>query len=600
MHRAVRIIFLSYFVLLSPVFAYVVDQDVSDVQLLPHCETFFDAKNCLSLEDVKNKTFTKNTKSVLNFGIMPDKRLWIRCELENNTSKSIAKLLEYANQETEDIWFFDGVKKIHEGMFYHTKDRIFLNPTFKISLKPFEKRIFYIKAYCKISTFVAKFTLWNYEEYKDYDASKKIYILIFFIIISTLLLYNIILYFFIREKVYLYYILYITAVIIFESIYLGVAQLYFFPNWLSCLVTKATMGYVVMLVVPMLLFTMEFLQTSRFQKIDFILKSYLYILPIVALLSYNNLVFDLNIMLIFFPLACVMIFAGFVAYKNGTTEALIYLFGWTFVIVSLVLSIVQSLGWYNVFELFNNVNEVAFASETFIFSIALAYQIKRLNIQLAQFQEDEQRKLALMVESKTEELQHYFAEKELLYKELQHRVKNNFAMVISLIDLQIQNSKVTKVKYELSTIRNRINSFVKLYELLHFSNNKIIFSTKHYFNQIVKNISKNFKKNVDIIYKIDYEISVDKSIYCGLIINELVTNSFKYAFNDDGVIAILAYLDKEGMVCLCIEDNGVGFDINCTHSLGLTIVKTLAVKQLKANIDMKTKNGVKVTIKWRE
>ena len=172
-------------------------------------------------------------------------------------------------------------------------------------------------------------------------------------------------------------------------------------------------------------------------------------------------------------------------------------------------------------------------------------------------------------------------------------------MVVSLIDLQIQNSKIEKTKYELTTIRNRINSFINLYELLHFSNSKMIFSTDQYFRQIVKSISKNFKEEIDVVYRIDYEIGIDSSIYCGLMVNELVTNSFKYAFKDNGVITISTYLAKDEMVCLCIEDNGVGFGSKNIGSLGLTIVETLAKKQLQATIDMETENGVKVTIRWK-
>lgn len=600
-YKILLIIFLS-----ASAWALEIDAKSSNIALLPHSMLYIDKTNTLTKDEVEKGVWTKTSKEALDFGIVPDTAVWVKFTLKNNSNETLKKTLEYDNQETESILFFDGKRVIQEGMFHHVASRSSINPIFKITLAPFEKRTFYIKASCKISTMVVKLTLWNKFDFLDDDARHKLYIFLFFTVIGTLLLYNFMLYVFTSDRVYFYYISYLAAMMIFESIYLGVAQLYFFSNALSTLVTQATIGYIVMLVLPMILFTMEFLDTKRFKKLHIVLKVYLYILPFIALLSFDNFIFDLNVMLIFFPLAVVMIVSAFYSLYHGTKEAIIYLFGWSIVIISLTLSVLQSLGGYNIFEDFPYINEVAFALEALLFSIALAYRIKLLNLQkniadkkLIHFQREEAERLEFLVAQKTEALQKAVEEKEILYRELNHRVKNNLQMVLSLIQLQISLSSSENTQKELIITKNRINSIAKLYELLYFKKSAESFKTENYFREIVHSIEENFDLDVTVEYDIQDEICIKSSIYCGLIVNELVTNSFKYAFDEKGKITLRTY-KKDGYVYLYVADNGRGFVQDTTQSLGLIIVKTLTKKQLNAEVIIESDDGVKSTIYWKE
>ncbi|MBN2815142.1 MAG: hypothetical protein JXQ67_00545 [Campylobacterales bacterium] len=604
----VALIFLLTLLYYSSLFAIDINEKSSKLSVTQESFIYINEGSKLTKEQIKLKEFTPTNKDTLDFGIVPDTEVWVRFTLTNTTDKNLSKILEYANQETESILFFDGNRTIQEGMFYHPSTRETLNPIFNIELAPHESKTYYIRAACKISTFVIKLTLWNLEEFIHYEHKHETVIFVFFSIIITLLLYNFMLFLFTRDIIYFYYIAYLTAVIFFESIYLGIAQLYIFSNELSILITKATIGYIVALVIPMILFTQEFLQTQRFPKINRFLNIYLYGLPIIAILSFDNFLFDLNIMLIFFPLAFLMILSAIYALKEGTKEAGIYLFGWSFVIVSLTLSVLQSLGGYNIFEDFRYINEVAFAFEALIFSIALAYRIRRLESEktklseeLIKAQQHKQNELQKLVDIQTQDILSSLQEKEILYKELNHRVKNNLQMVLSLIRLQISNVVSQETKDALSTTKNRINSISKLYELLYLSDNKNFFNTQNYFQTIVETIKSSFSKDVQIIYDIRHNIDSQSAIYCGLILNELVTNSFKYAFKNtkNPVITISSYMQEE-LACLCVEDNGEGSVQGSKDSLGLTIVKTLADKQLNADLIIETHIGIKYTLLWNE
>ncbi len=599
--------FMIFVVAPSLLYSMNIDQNTSSVSILKQCEVFLDSYPPLSKKEVEKQQFHPIDTDIINIGISPNSTVWVRCRFTNTSSKTLTKVLENENSEIEKLTIYDGNNTILEGQFYKQPSAYFTNPNYTFTLQPYESKTLLLSAHSEISNFIIKLVLWNTEDFIHYTYKNLIMIFIFFAVIITLLLYNLILYFFTLSKVYLYYVLYLIGVLFFESFNLGIAQLYFFNDTVNILITKGTMVYIVLLVIPMILFTMEFLDTQRFAKIHFWLKFYLYLLPLVALLSYDNILFDLNVMVIFFPLSILMISAGVYAYLKGTTEAVVYLLGWSFIIISLTLSILQSLGMINLFEHFRYINEVAFALETFIFSIALAYRIKNLNKQkeilnekLLAMQKSEQLRLQNLVEQQTRKLQASLEEKEILFKELQHRVKNNLSMVISLLELQIHNAVLQDTKKELTITCNRINSFAKLYELLYLNENTIQLPTHQYFEAIVETIKVNFNKDVDVIYDIQVNISLQDLIYCGLILNELITNSFKYAFKKTGFIKISVY-KKDDTIYMSVYDNGKGYIKQPkSSSLGLTIVETLSKKQLRANLSIENSEGTRVTLSWKE
>lgn len=592
-------IFLFIFISLN-LQAIELNEKSSKIELLPLSKVYLDKTNALSKDEVIKKNFSYNTKATLNLGIVPNTALWIKFTLQNTTDTTLTKILEYTNPETEDLYFFDGNKTVLDGMFHHQKNRETLNPIFEIKLEPYEARTYYLKAHCKISTLIAKLRLYNKDDFLHTDYRHLTILFVFFSVIATLFIYNFMLFVFTKDITYFYYIVYLLSVMFFESIYLGVAQLYFFSNEVSIFITKATIGYITLLVIPMTLFTISFLNTSRFPKLHFILKFYLYLLPIVSLLSFNNFLFDLNIMILYFPLAFTLIFTALYALRQGTQEALYYLLGWSILIISLSASVYQSLGQgLNV----PYMNELAFALEALLFSVALAHRIKVISKEkatadkkLIEFHQKEQKLLEKLVNEKTKDLQSALNEKEVLYKELNHRVKNNLQMILSLIKLQINKTQSEETKKELNITKNRVNSIAELYSALGINNSQT-FQTLTYFESITKNIKENFDKDVTFHYDIKQNINMHDSIYSGLILNELVTNSFKYAFEKSGIINISTYL-KDRKIYMLISDNGIGYEEPIEYSLGLNIVQTLATKQLQGELLLESNNGVKATISW--
>ncbi|MGB3962058.1 MAG: 7TM diverse intracellular signaling domain-containing protein, partial [Sulfurimonas sp.] len=565
-----------------------------------------DETNSLSKDEALKQDFLPNKEETLGFGFVPNKALWIRFRLKNNSQQQLHKILEYANATTEDVFFHEDNTVQLDGMWHITSTRHTLRPTFHIVLGPNEEKTFYIKSHSKISTLIAKLTLWEKDAFVAYENERKIYLFIFFAIICVLLLYNFMIYIFTRDKAYLYYILYLASVLFFQANYLGVAQLYLLSNAFAILITKASMIYISFLILTIVLFTREFLGTKRFKKLDFILKFYLFVTPFVAVLSYDNFLFDMNIIIFFIPLGVVVIFIALYTLYKGVKQARFYVLGWSFVVLSLIFINLRTIGLFDITHYFAYMNELVFILEALLFSIALAHRINILaqekieaDDKLIAFQQEEQKRLETLVQQKTQALSSSLEEKELLYKELNHRVKNNLQMVLSLIKLQINKTELPQAKEELGITKNRINSIAKLYEILYLKKNLNHISTLDYFKTIVHPIEENFDKNVAIEYKIKQEIQQQDLIYCGLILNELVTNAFKYAFIKDGVIMITTDKKDEKFV-MQVQDNGVGMGTNAVDSLGMSIVDTLTKKQLGGELVVENNGGTDITIKWTQ
>jgi len=190
-------------------------------------------------------------------------------------------------------------------------------------------------------------------------------------------------------------------------------------------------------------------------------------------------------------------------------------------------------------------------------------------------------------------------EKEILYQELNHRVKNNLQMILSLVKMQISRTDSAQSKEELRITQNRIDSISALYESLHLEEQIHQISTLEYLSTIIEKIKPLTSKDVDIIFDVQYNVDQDQLLYVGLILNELATNAFKYAFKKEGELHISLY-KKEDYVYMIVEDNGIGFKDKIIDSLGFTIVKTLVGKQLFGTLEVISNGGTKITLCWKD
>ena len=197
-------------------------------------------------------------------------------------------------------------------------------------------------------------------------------------------------------------------------------------------------------------------------------------------------------------------------------------------------------------------------------------------------------------------------EKSTLMREIHHRVKNNLQLVSSLLYLQSCYIEDPKVKKALKDIENRVKSMALLHEKIYQTKNINNINFKEYIEDIIKELLKSYKINKKIKLYADInsiDLNIDKAINCGLIVNELITNSIQHAFksSEKGEIRTHIYIKGEE-IFIEISDDGEGFKEKYTDlrnkSLGLQIVESL-VSQLKGTIEKKEVKGTKFIIKFK-
>lgn len=220
----------------------------------------------------------------------------------------------------------------------------------------------------------------------------------------------------------------------------------------------------------------------------------------------------------------------------------------------------------------------------------------------------EKTELYKQLSQKTEQLEKLLTQKETLLKETHHRVKNNMQIIASLLSLQSKSINDDKFVEAFEIAKQRINTMALIHDKLYKGKNFNSIDLESFIYDIISTVGRFYD---GIIKLVDYEVKADKMdvsigtcINIGLILNELLTNSYKHAFKgrSDGRIKISAkYLDPN--IHLCVADNGPGFpkgfDFENGTTLGLIIVQSL-VAQMNGIMKISSDNGCAFSIIFRD
>jgi two-component sensor histidine kinase len=208
-----------------------------------------------------------------------------------------------------------------------------------------------------------------------------------------------------------------------------------------------------------------------------------------------------------------------------------------------------------------------------------------------------------------ENLKSSVREKEVLLQEVHHRVKNNLQVISGLLDLQSYHITDERSREIYKESQNRVITMALIHEELYQARDLAQVDYGTYIRNLANNLFASYavdpgKVNLNIRTE-EVQMVVDTAIPCGLIINELITNSFKHAFPDGqkGEVTIIFRQRDEGRYHLEIGDDGVGMpedlDIGKTSSLGLQLV-TLLVKQLSGEMRIECDKGTRFVIDFDE
>jgi len=191
-----------------------------------------------------------------------------------------------------------------------------------------------------------------------------------------------------------------------------------------------------------------------------------------------------------------------------------------------------------------------------------------------------------------------------LLKEIHHRVKNNLSVISSLLHLQSGYIEDKQVREMFKESQNRILSMARIHQKLYSSQDMTNINFKHYIEEIISEMTQSYSISNRISTHLeikDCELNIEQAIPCGLLLNELITNSMKYAFPDDvlGKIRIFFKLRQDEYYELNYKDDGIGLptniDIEQSETLGLKLINILT-QQLHGSLKIRRANGTSFEI----
>lgn len=204
-----------------------------------------------------------------------------------------------------------------------------------------------------------------------------------------------------------------------------------------------------------------------------------------------------------------------------------------------------------------------------------------------------------------EDLQKSVKEKEILLKEIHHRVKNNMEIISSLLNMQAFKSEDKKFKDAMKESRSKINAMALVHEFLYLGENLAYINVNEYIERLVEDIKELYISNnthIEVDLNIEkIELSVNRCIQVGMLIHELCVNAFKYAFSEDkkNLLCIHMKLENEN-IHLKIRDNGKGLEdlnrLEKSDSIGMQLIHSIVDFQLEGTIDFKNNEGLECNI----
>ena len=560
----------------SVVFALDIDTKTSYNELLVHAKIYKDYNRSENIRSIQKKKF-KNEAS-WSFGYSPKFDVWIKFTLTNKTPHTIEKILEYDNPLSSYVEFYEREVLIkQDGLLSVSEDRSSLHPIFKVRVKAYESKVFFIKTSSTITTLIIKLNLWSTDAFKSKEIRYQLILALFFGAMGIIILYNFIIFLATKERSYLYYVLFFASISFHHLVYKGVVTLFVSSEVMEGLIANSSF----IVAMPMLflaLFMKHILDLKQYPRLNktlnYILILYL-MLILVVMITNQHQYRSIFLMFVLFSLLYMTIYA----LVKRNKQAYFIIGGLGLFTTSGLFMYLSSSGVYDIYRYIPYYTESSLVLEIMLFSLALASKIKSL------------------VKEKVKS-----EERKILLKDLNHRVQNNMRIILSFITLQRDELIDKKTDNILTNLENRILAISELYSLLEVKGEGSIVDTNKYFFSIIENLKKSFKRNeIKIVLNSTVSMNSEYAKYCAIIVNEAVTNAFKYAFNHtkSGEIKI-ELQENEKSYFLSIEDNGSGFKKKSTNGLGMTILDTLVTLQLEGTLSIKQKNGIKLEIEWRK
>ncbi|MFK5975456.1 MAG: 7TM diverse intracellular signaling domain-containing protein, partial [Sulfurovum sp.] len=523
-----KILFLLYFFLSLSLYAVEIREEnsLSNFKI----SYLYDSSNIQKIEEIIESKEFKQISNTIRFGIYYD-TLWLRLVLINITDKPQERIIRNSESYSEKNTFYEYdnkkqlLNKEDNGLKISIENRTIDDPfpSYKVYLAPYQTKIIYMNYKSNFGV-LTQLNIYKVDTYIKLRREQDYLFVFYFGIIFTIIIYIFVLYFYTKEKLYIYYGLYL----LFYNIWM------FMHSGFYIYVIPYSLFYLSFSSIPLAFYMLIYFTQALFDNKNPspLLQKTFKIYKILFLLLSLYLLFDFQRGVVLISIVIFSLFyLGYLLIKESDG----YLKFYSFALMLFLLSVAfPSLVLYNLIP-YNfytrNANIFGAMVEIVLFSIILANHISQLKKDKSVITKDllllenrQNKMLSLKVEEQTKKL-------TILFQELHHRVKNNFQFILTFILVQkstLDKQQDNKLLDALEMISKRIYTISLMHELLYKRENVEID-----FIAYIEVFLKSFKENnIIFITNIkDIDLDFDNAVTFGLILNELITNSIKYAFD---------------------------------------------------------------------
>jgi two-component sensor histidine kinase len=575
-----------------------IDPHISKQNIYPRAETYVDKGAKESIESIaQNPSLFQPTHTEFgNFGYSLRDAIWVKFVLNNPTDETLKRLIVFSNPFTDVVNLYtayNGVfREYQSGILNKASFDNTLQFTFPAELKPNETRTYYLKLEPRTGSLVFNLTLENEHTFYAEEVRHQMVLFLFFGAMAALIIYNAFLFFVSRDSVYIYYVFYLLSITVQHLSLAGIIY-YLLPyENKSIVLTEAYLSvyFVNAVAISTVLFVRSFLKTRQYPKFDMFLKIDILIAMGIALgSSHEYYLLDWGVYHGFFTIILILS-VGIHALRRGNKRAIYYVVAWSIALSGIFALIAYRSNLFDVLTYMPYYFEGTLITEALLFSVVLANKLNglnkeklQLNTELVKQQQTEQIRLNKLVDERTDDLNRALETHKVLLSELHHRVKNNMQFIVSLYALKLHQYGNKEIDAKLKDIESKIKAMGQAHEMLYHQEDLNAIESSKYFYNLIQSVSKAYDMSkIEVVATIDnIMLTASEAIYSGLILNELLINAIKYAFDQDGGELYIHFHQSDQSKELKISDTGRGIpDGAVGTSFGLLMVKTLSEEQL--------------------
>lgn len=570
-----------------------------------------DSSNELNIQEVSNSNYFQKHSNKFSLGYLPD-TIWIKVDLKNKSFKEdfILSINEHF-YEKANMHYFDDLEKswkvLENGVFTPIEKRDIQTSklAFNFKIQQNNSQTIFIELKGKYPYFgnIAVYS-------KDYFFTNKLlnidsFFIFQFGILFIIIVFNLFLWLSLKEKVYIYYVGYTFFALVYFINISGFLIYFDLQQYMYKLHFAVSLS-----IIFLALFSIEYFEANKYFKASvFIIKILILLLFVFAfmmiVISYSpwNNYMNHIITLILITL----IISSIKIYKKGQYFLKYYIFAISIYFTSVIIFILFLTGVleYNYFNRYSYLYSLCLEIIVFALILSNRYniikneQIKTQN-ELISLQINQNKILEDEVEKKTLKLTRLVKERELLVKEVFHRVKNNFHVITAFLWFE---SKKNDNKHRFTELINRIKSMSLIHEYLCNSKDLIDIDLKEYIDELVKTIVQTYSiPTLQINTNIEKtNIEFENMMSLGVVVNEIISNSIKHHPKEKAIILDITCYKKNDSVILIIFDNGLGFDENIQKTgLGLELIKDFINKLPNAKYSFYKENGTVFELSFKE